>query len=50
MIIITIENYYYKKIVLSKVVTIGILRESGYIKPFTMDITIEIINTIFINI
>jgi len=41
---ITIERHYYKKNV-----TIGIVRETIYIKSFTMDITIEIIIIIFVN-
>ena len=32
-----------------KIVIVKIVRENVYIKPFTMDITIEIIITIFIN-
>ena len=43
-----IENYYYQKTLLQKIIVIEIVRETIYINPFIMDITIEIIITIFI--
>jgi len=49
MIRIFIKNYYYQKTLLTKTVAIRIVRENVYIKTFTMDVTIEIIITVFIN-